>query len=151
MILSKQLGVYLNQTHCLYKQCFCYRLIENEIDLTPEQFLVIDILWDDGSMSQQEIANLMEKDKNSITKLVDGLEKREYVVREPDPIDRRKNNVVVTRKGIRLKRRITRVAVEAAAAIMDGIPDEELEEFVQTLHKLCHNMKKMMYTDTKNE
>ncbi len=149
MILSKQLGVYLNQTHCLYKQCFFNKLIENGIDLTPEQFLVIDILWDDGSMSQQEIANLMEKDKNSITKLVDGLEKKEYVVRQADPDDRRKNNVVVTSKGIRLKRSITRVAVDAAAGIMDGIPQEELEQFVQVLHKLSDNMKRMMTSNSK--
>ncbi|MEJ1729757.1 hypothetical protein SMA90_25835, partial [Escherichia coli] len=61
MLLSKKIGVYLNQAHFLFKQCFLTELVANNVDLTPEQYLLIDLLWDEGPLTQQEIANQMQK------------------------------------------------------------------------------------------
>lgn len=144
MILSKQVGVYLNQVHNLFKQGFVTQLANNHIDLTAEQYLLLDLLWDEGALTQQKIAQQMEKDKNSITKLLDGLEKKEYVIRVNDPEDRRKKIIVVTRKGHRQKRKITRIAIQAADTILDGIPIEELNLLVAVLNKLGDNIKKML-------
>jgi len=60
---------------------------------------LIDLLWDEGPLTQQEIAIQMQKDKNSITKLIDGLQRKGYVVRKIDSDDRRKNMVHVTAMG----------------------------------------------------
>lgn len=144
MILSKKVGVYLNQTHFLFKQCFLYELVESNVDLTPEQYLLIDLLWDEGPMTQQEIATVMEKDKNSITKLIDGLEKKDYVFRKTDPDDRRKNYVHVTEKGQQQKQEITRIAINAADNILKGIPTNDLNTMVEVLSKLNKNMKRIL-------
>lgn len=138
------MGVYLNQAHFLFKQCFLSELVANNVDLTPEQYLLIDLLWDEGPLTQQEIANQMQKDKNSITKLIDGLEKKGYVVRETNPKDRRKNRVIVTKAGEAKKQEITRIAINAADNILGGIPNEELNTVVEVLNKLNKNMKKLL-------
>ncbi|MDD2330011.1 MAG: MarR family transcriptional regulator [Bacteroidales bacterium] len=138
------MGVYLNQAHFLFKQCFLSELVANNVDLTPEQYLLIDLLWDEGPLTQQEIANQMQKDKNSITKLIDGLEKKGYVVRETNPKDRRKNRVIVTKTGEAKKQEITRIAINAADNILGGIPTEELNTVVEVLNKLNKNMKKLL-------
>jgi DNA-binding MarR family transcriptional regulator len=144
MLLSKKMGVYLNQAHFLFKQCFLSELVANNVDLTPEQYLLIDLLWDEGPLTQQEIADQMQKDKNSITKLIDGLEKKGYVTRETNPRDRRKNRVVVTKTGEEKKQEITRIAINAADNILGGIPTEELNTVVEVLNKLNKNMKKLL-------
>ena len=36
----------------------------------------MDTLWNEGKMSQQQIADTILKDKNSVVKLIDGLEKK---------------------------------------------------------------------------
>ncbi|HHV02853.1 MAG: MarR family transcriptional regulator [Bacteroidales bacterium] len=144
MLLSKKIGVYLNQAHFLFKQCFLTELVANNVDLTPEQYLLIDLLWDEGPLTQQEIANQMQKDKNSITKLIDGLEKKGYVFRETDTEDRRKNLVVVTKMGQAKKQEITRIAIDAADNILSGIPTDELDTVVEVLNKLNKNMKNLL-------
>lgn len=138
------MGVYLNQAHFLFKQCFLTELVANNVDLTPEQYLLIDLLWDEGPLTQQEIANQMQKDKNSITKLIDGLEKKGYVFRETDTEDRRKNLVVVTKMGQAKKQEITRIAIDAADNILSGIPTDELDTVVEVLNKLNKNMKNLL-------
>ena len=73
MLLTKEVAVELNLTHCKLKQFMATMLKLNNIDLTPEQFLLIDLLWNQGSLSQQQLADMMQKDKNSITKLIDAI------------------------------------------------------------------------------
>lgn len=144
MILSKKIGVYLNQAHFLFKQCFLNELVKNNVDLTPEQYLLIDLLWDNGQMTQQEIADEMQKDKNSITKLIDGLQKKGYVIRQADAEDRRKNLVLVTDMGQKQKMEVTRIAIDAVDNILNGIPIDELNTVVEVLSKLNKNMKKLL-------
>ena len=74
MILNKQVGVFLNLVHFRFKQYLSAIFAKHGYDLTPEQFLVLDTLWDDGVLSQQELADILKKDKNSVTKLIDALD-----------------------------------------------------------------------------
>lgn len=76
---------------------------EYGIELTPEQFLLIDILWNQGIMTQQKVADAMQKDKNSVTKLVDALEQKSLVVRQRGSKDRRENRLILTQKALEMK------------------------------------------------
>lgn len=61
MILNKQVGVFLNLVHFKFKQYLSTIFIRHGFDITPEQFLVLDTLWDDGVLSQQEIADTIQR------------------------------------------------------------------------------------------
>ena len=98
MLLSKEIAVELNLTGCKLKQFIAAKLRQMDVPLTPEQFILIDLLWNQGSMSQQQLADQMQKDKNSVTKLVDALERKGFVVREQNRQDRRSNTLVLTEK-----------------------------------------------------
>ncbi|MCL2502939.1 MAG: MarR family transcriptional regulator [Bacteroidales bacterium] len=140
MILDKQVGVYLNQGHCLFKQ-FLYRsFLANGFDLTPEQFLVMDTLWDEGVLNQQQIADYIQKDKNSVTKLIDGLEKRGWVVRTAVGADRRSKNIVLTPLAKEMKDKVVAVALQAVNQICDGLSQKEITLFVHTLERMIQNM-----------
>ena len=56
MILNKQLGVFLNFVHNRFKKYMTAFFQEGGYNITPEQFLLLDALWDMGVMSQQKIA-----------------------------------------------------------------------------------------------
>lgn len=60
--------------------------------------MLIDLLWNHGAMSQQQLADLMKKDKNSVTQLVDAIERKGFVVRQQNAQDRRSNTIVLTEK-----------------------------------------------------
>lgn len=66
MILNKQVGVFLNFVHNKFKQYVTSIFQQKGYNITPEQFLLMDALWDNGILSQQQIADIMLKDKNSV-------------------------------------------------------------------------------------
>lgn len=140
MLLSKEIAVELNLTGCRLKQFIAAKLRQMEVPLTPEQFILIDLLWNQGSMSQQQLADQMQKDKNSVTKLVDALERKGFVVREQNRQDRRSNTLVLTEKAEALKHGAKQKGISILDEMLVGIDEEELRSFLVTLHKLNRNM-----------
>lgn len=140
MILNKQVGVFLNLVHFQFKQ-YLSKIFQNHgFNLTPEQFLVMDTLWDEGVLSQQQIADILIKDKNSVTKLIDALEKKGLVKRVAGTSDRRLNKIHLTDLAITLKDDITAIALESTNTIIREIPKDELITFVRVLNKMSDNM-----------
>ena len=140
MLLSKRIAVELNIAGCKLKQYTAAMLKQQNVDLTPEQFLVIDLLWNTGPLSQQEIADQMHKDKNSITKLVDAIERTGLVVRQQNPSDRRSNTIVLTELAEGFKDDAKSRGISILDKMLTGIPEDELYSFLDTLKKLCDNM-----------
>ena len=140
MLLSKKIAVELNIAGCKLKQYTAAMLKKQNVDLTPEQFLLIDLLWNQGPPSQQEIADQMHKDKNSITKLVDAIEKKGFVKRSQNPSDRRSNTIIPTELAESLKDDAKSKGISILDKMLGDISEEELNSFLATLDKLCSNM-----------
>lgn len=140
MLLIKQVGVYLNILNNKVKKHFFNTFKQNNINLTGEQYLVMDTLWLDGILSQQGIADIIQKDKNSVTKFIDSLEKKGLVVRSIDQNDRRVNNIILTKKGQELKDETTEIAINTMNSILKDISTEDLTTFVKVLEKIKNNI-----------
>lgn len=140
MILSKEIAVYLNLAACKLKLYTASMLKKYGVELTPEQFLLIDLLWNQGTMTQQKVADTMQKDKNSVTKLVDALEQKGLVIRQKGSSDRRENCLVLTKKALQMKFGAKETGISILEDMIDGISEEELRSFLDTLSKLTSNM-----------
>lgn len=140
MLLSKEIVVYLNLAGCKVKQYANNIMRKNNINLTPEQFLAIDILWNQGAMSQTALAEELQKDKNSVTKLVDALESKGLVVRNRDMTDRRSNTLVLTDKAEDMKEATKQFGVAMLDDMLENIDENELRSFLATLKKIIKTM-----------
>ena len=129
MILNKQVGVFLNLVHNRFKQYLTSIFHKQGYNISPEQFLVMDALWDNGVLTQQEIANYILKDKNSVVKLIDGLEKRGLVKRVVNKQDRRQNLIELSLDAMIIKNEVTETALDAVNHIIKDIPQNELYIF----------------------
>ena len=139
-MLIKEIAVYVNILNSRIKKCFIDRLQQNGINVTPEQYLVLDILWEKQSLSQQIIADLIQKDKNSVTKIIDSLEKKNLVNRVVDQKDRRINKIELTQEGLALEKITTEVAINFMNDTIKGIDNQDLDKFVEVMHKLKGNL-----------
>ena len=115
-------------------------LRQQGVPLTPEQFMLIDLLWNEGEMTQQQLANQLKKDKNSVTMLVDAIESKGLVVRRQNTLDRRSNTVVLTEKALELKEMAKQKGISILDGMLEGISEEELHSFLNTLRLLNQNM-----------
>lgn len=139
MVLSKQVALFLNIAHNCVKQTISGLFQEAGYNLTPEQFLVMDTLWTEGVLTQQQIADITMRDKNSIVKLIDGLENRNLVKRVSNPLDRRQNLIEVTSYSRTIQGDLTSLALKAIDKIVGDIPEKDLETFVRVLADLAGN------------
>ena len=143
MMLVKQVGVLVNILNCKLKKYVASAFKKEGINLTAEQFLVMDTLWNQGEMTQQNIAYIIQKDKNSVTQFIDNLEKKGLVQRVVDSADRRVNNIKLSKAGLEMKDNTKNVAIAAVNDILEGISEEELKAFVKVLNKACDNIEKI--------
>ena len=147
-MLIKEIAVYVNILNSRIKKCFIDRLQQNGINVTPEQYLVLDILWEKQSLSQQNIADLIQKDKNSVTKIIDSLEKKNLVNRVVDQKDRRINKIELTQEGLALEKITTEVAINFMNDTVKDIDGQDLDKLVEVMRKLKDNLDNIEATIT---
>ena len=139
-MLIKEIAVYVNILNSRIKKYFIDKLQENMINITPEQFLVLDILWEKQSLSQQNIADIIQKDKNSVTKIIDSLEKKQLVRRVVDTKDRRINKIELTDEALSLEKVTTEVAINFMNDTIKGIDNKDLDSFVNVMRQIKDNL-----------
>jgi len=93
-----------------------------------------------GPLPMSEIGRIIDKDKSTITALVNKLIKRGYVEKKSEPADSRISLIALTRKGMALKPHFQLIAQKLRAQSYKGITDDERETLVNLLTKLNTNL-----------
>lgn len=75
------------------------RLTMRESELTPAQYQVLTTLWERDELPLKDLASACNCTRATITGLVDGLEDKGLVTREPNPDDRRSLLATLTERG----------------------------------------------------
>jgi DNA-binding MarR family transcriptional regulator len=117
------------------------KFAQYNLAITIEQWSVLYQLWKNDGLSQQELCQKTFRDKPSITRLVDNLEKLELVKRTADKNDRRKNLILVTPKSQKLQEVTMQLANETLNEALDGIPENKIEICKQALQVIYDNLR----------
>jgi DNA-binding MarR family transcriptional regulator len=81
------------------------------------------------------------RDKPSITRLVDNLEKLQLVRRVPSESDRRINLVFLTKQGVRMEEQSMALAEETLNEALTGIPSDNIDLCKEILQQVYDNLK----------
>jgi DNA-binding MarR family transcriptional regulator len=109
--------------------------------ITIEQWSVLYQLWKQDGLSQQELCNATFRDKPSITRLVDNLEKLQLVKRVASADDRRINRICLTKMGIKLQEQSMLLAELTLNEALDGVPPEQIDICKEVLQLVYDNLK----------
>lgn len=109
------------------------------LEITPEQWTVLIFLWEKDGVTQQELCNATFKDKPSMTRLIDNMERLYLVVRISDKNDRRTNLIHLTKTGKDLEKKARVIANETLKEALNGISVEELRVSQEVLRKIFYN------------
>src|SRR5687767_3466667 len=110
------------------------------LNITIEQWSVLYHLWKEDGKSQQELCHATFRDKPSITRLVDNLEKLNLVKRVADENDRRINKVFLTKTALRLQEQSMQLAEETLNEALEGVPAEQVNLCKEVLQKVYDNL-----------
>lgn len=114
-----------------------------DVTLTIEQWSVLYHLWKEDGKSQQDLCNATFRDKPSITRLIDNLEKAGLVKRVADEKDRRINKVYLTKTAQKLQEQTMLLAEETLNEALEGVPPEQVNLCKEVLQKVYDNLNQL--------
>jgi DNA-binding MarR family transcriptional regulator len=120
------------------------RYLEVELkrhEVTLIRFNIMSALFKNGGeMTPSEISEIVFREKNSITAVINTMEKQGVVRREPSTNDRRSVKVVITEKGWKEANRLNPVAQELSRGALTCLEKQKVEELVETMRTLRENL-----------
>jgi DNA-binding MarR family transcriptional regulator len=111
------------------------------IEITIEQWSVLYHLWKADGLSQQQLCDATFRDKPSITRLVDNLEKVNLVKRNASKEDRRINIIVLTENGRELEEKCMAIANNTLNESLEGVSNLNIEVAKEVLQMVYDNLK----------
>jgi len=111
------------------------------LNITIEQWSVLYHLWKQDGISQQELCNETFRDKPSITRLVDNLEKLDLVKRVASESDRRINKIYVTKHSLKLQEQTMELAEETLNEALESVPADKIDVCKEVLQVVYDNLK----------
>ncbi len=112
------------------------------VDITIEQWSVLYHLWKQDGLSQQELCDFTFRDKPSITRLVDNLEKQKLVKRVASKDDRRKNLIFLTPEALHLQEQTMELANQTLNEALSSVTNGQIEIAKEVLQTVYENLKK---------
>ena len=106
------------------------------IQLEQLPVLIVVNASTDGTLSQQDIANLLQKDKSGIQRSIRTLERDGYIRITSDHLDRRKNLVQMTPVGRMVVNQIMGTAKQLDEEITNQLEPEEVITLIKLLRKV---------------
>lgn len=108
--------------------------------VSAEEWAVLVYLWGEDGKGPADIADHTIRDRTTVTRLLDGMERKGFVLRRPHPDDRRRSQVCLTDAGQGLQDQLVPIAQAHMAVAFCGVPQEELEMATRVLRRMTENL-----------
>ena len=109
-------------------------------DITPEQWAILNCLWEKDGLTQTEIADRILKDKTNLTRMLDVMEREGLAERRPHEKDRRSYRIHLTGKGRGLKSKLIPIAVKINKASIKGLTSGERDTLKKLMNVINKNL-----------
>ena len=117
---------------------------QSNTPLTIDQFgFLIAIYEKKEEVIQKDMAEVLGKDQSSILRIVDSLEKKELIRRVVDDNDRRKNFLMVTKKGDNVIDQYLKVESQLDVKLFDGLSKSDIDTFYKVLDHIKNRAMKV--------
>jgi len=115
-------------------------LAEHDYDMTLEQLMVLFLLEERDGQNLRVLAELADRERTTMTRMVDGLERRNLVVRVPDKSDGRNKMVFLTREGRNMVADLEEHKRQFEKQALAGVTKAQLSGASETLSRICRNL-----------
>jgi len=138
--LNKKVIFTLTITGLIAKIAQLQMFSREKFEITPEQYLVLAILVENGDLYQRQISEIAYKDRPNVTRLVNILEEKELVKRISEVQKRKVFKIQITEKGIKTYSKIRPFMLKLHDYAVKEIKKEELENCLCVMRKMLDNL-----------
>ena len=130
--LKQSIGFKVNTTANLLNIAFNQQLQQHHIAL--EQRATLEIIDSEENVTQTKIAQILGKDKTTISRTLKTLEKKEYIKKEE--LDKRTYLIKLTKQGKEVLRQSAQTVQDFRVKMASQLSQNEIEQLFSTLDKV---------------
>ena len=137
---NQSLGYLAGLASRLLSKMLGKRFQDADIMMTAEQWGAILVLLNGDAMTQGQLGERLYLEKSSVSRLVDGLERRGWIVRTKSPGDSRHKLVSPTPKALEIAKCCATIAKAVLAEAQRGMSDDEQRVCRSFLTRIIANL-----------
>lgn len=137
---SKAYGTLIDRTLRIIKLQFIHAFKEAGVDLTPEQWVIIDELYKHNGISQTELANGSFKNAPTVSRIIDLLASKNMVERQRFENDRRRYKIFLTKKGKETFEKAHPIVLSLRNQGWSNLSDEDYAHFTRIMNQIFDNL-----------
>lgn len=134
--LPDHLGYWLRKLSNAVSSSFAERLAAH--DVSVPQWVVLRVVFDHDSLPLKDIVARVEVDQGSLSRMIDRLLARGWVLRVTDASDRRAVAISLTAEGRKLVPKLAAEADRNEEVFFSGLSQPERGKFLRTIQKLLN-------------
>jgi DNA-binding MarR family transcriptional regulator len=138
--LKNSMGTLIGRTSHAILNKLQKKFREEGYNITVEQWQVLINLNNTNHQFHQQLAENTFKEKSTITRLLDGLEKKNLVKRVSDAVDRRQKRIRITTRGKSLLNKLKPFALEVQGRAINDIDLKQMKICQDILLKVYNNV-----------
>lgn len=137
----RYIGFLISDVARMMRSSFDRRV--RRIGLTRSQWLVLSLLYRRPGVSQSELAEMLEVERPAAGRMVDRMERRNWLVRRPDHADRRVNRLYLTPEAEDVQAEMGRIAEEMLDDAMASLAIEERHLLTDMMERVKARLQSM--------
>jgi DNA-binding MarR family transcriptional regulator len=138
--LDRSPGYMIYRTATKLKAALTRAFQSHGFDITPEQWAVLNRLWEKEGAHQSALAESVSKDRHNVARILHLMEKSGLVTRAPDGHDKRYQRVFLTDKGRTLKDVLVGIVERHLHGAFQGLTEQEVRELIRLHERINSNL-----------
>jgi DNA-binding MarR family transcriptional regulator len=110
--------------------------------LTQAEFRCLRLFGSDETINNKAIAERMNLSPSRLTRIIDGLVGKEYIIREINPNDRRNMKVSLSKRGQLLVQQLNRAYIDIHKEILHDIEEDQHKPLITAMTNLLSALEK---------
>jgi MarR family transcriptional regulator for hemolysin len=141
---SREFGFILNDVARLLRTYADYRAAQ--FGMTRAQWAVLVRLDRSEGLNQSELADVLDLQPITLTRLLDKLSDSGLIERRPDPDDRRAKRLFLTSAARPLLEQLASLGENTMASALEGVGSDDVERMVSQLEVVRENLRQLIHS-----
>lgn len=131
---------WINRLSFLTRKELTERFKAQGYAISPEEWAVLLLLWQRDGRTPGDMAQVTIRDRTTMTRLIDGMVRKDIVVRRAGETDRRQSFVYLSDHGKALQDALTPIAGAMIEESLVGISGTEVQQAISVLTRMTDNL-----------
>jgi DNA-binding MarR family transcriptional regulator len=143
MTNSKYFGTYIERNFKTTKQAFLKAFKDAGVDITTEQWVILDLLVQEDGVSQTHLGTASLKDAPTTSRIIDLMCRKGFAERRSVENDRRKYHIYLTAKGRAIHEQLLPIVLNLREVGWGGLDEKDYLNFLRIMNQIYANFSKL--------